>query len=210
MGGELTKQQFHDFRMKCIVDPAGSQEFFHRAIFAIFDADNNGVLDEKELEEFLEILHKSGSFFRGSNVTKLPPVDQLRRIIMKHYDTDNDKTISFEEVRSIIVGEASKEVENDIADAVAKHEEELRKQKEEEELRRKEEEERKRKEEEEKAKSAAISEKKMYEGFWKDANLRLVEVAEENKKLKEEQQMRAREETEILEGGPKKGKEVEA
>jgi hypothetical protein len=56
----LTKEEFHKFREKYVVDPEGNQEFFHRTVFATFDKDNNGVLDAKELDHFLDIFYEAG------------------------------------------------------------------------------------------------------------------------------------------------------
>ncbi|CAB9514999.1 RAD54-like 2 (Saccharomyces cerevisiae) [Seminavis robusta] len=123
MNAELNKDQFHNFRKKYILDPTGSQEFFFRAVFASFDKDSNAVLDEQELDQFLEIFYKSGSTFQGSMGTlKLPPKEKLHEIFLKEFDENDDKELSFEEVRVIISGQVNPDVAAEIEVAAAKAE----------------------------------------------------------------------------------------
>jgi Ca2+-binding EF-hand superfamily protein len=101
---ELSKEQFHKFRKHYVLDPMGSQEFFQRAVFASFDRDNDAVLDEDELERFLETFYKSGSIFKGD--IRLPPKEELKGQILDKLDVKKDKRLSFARVRGIISGTA--------------------------------------------------------------------------------------------------------
>ena len=105
---ELTKDQFHKFRKQYILDPAGSQEFFQRAVFAAFDTDNNAVLDEDELDALLGTFYESGSIFQGD--VRLPPKEELKQLILQKYDISGDRRLSFGRVRGIISGTAVREV----------------------------------------------------------------------------------------------------
>lgn len=99
----LTKQEFHEFRANYIVDPKGSQEFFHRTVFATFDKNGNGTLEDKEVDRFLDIFYEADSIFHGD---KRLPNDkaQLKRLIHEKLDTNNDGVFSFDELRGLISG----------------------------------------------------------------------------------------------------------
>jgi hypothetical protein len=99
---ELSKAEFHNFRTKYVLDPKGSQEFFHRAIFATFDANGNGVLEPAELDNFLDIYYEADSIFKGDK--RLPTKKKLRKLVLEKLDTDNDGVLSFEEIRGLIGG----------------------------------------------------------------------------------------------------------
>lgn len=105
---ELTKDQFHQFRKQYILDPKGSQEFFHRAVFATFDVDNNSFLDEDELESFLDTFYQSGSIFQGD--LRLPPKAELKQSILDKFDTEGDRRLCFDRVRGVISGTAVREI----------------------------------------------------------------------------------------------------
>lgn len=105
LDAEITKDQFHDFRKKYILDPEGSEEFFQRAIFANFDADHSGELDQDELENFLGAIYDTRDVRKGR--ISLLSQDQMKDLIMETCDTDGDKTLSFSEVKNIMRGDAT-------------------------------------------------------------------------------------------------------
>ena len=49
----MTQEQFSCFLTQYLASPAGQKEFFARTVFAAFDQDGNGELDEAELDQFL-------------------------------------------------------------------------------------------------------------------------------------------------------------
>eukprot|EP00339_Tiarina_fusa_P010944 CAMPEP_0117019262 /NCGR_PEP_ID=MMETSP0472-20121206/14810_1 /TAXON_ID=693140 ORGANISM="Tiarina fusus, Strain LIS" /NCGR_SAMPLE_ID=MMETSP0472 /ASSEMBLY_ACC=CAM_ASM_000603 /LENGTH=236 /DNA_ID=CAMNT_0004724191 /DNA_START=115 /DNA_END=825 /DNA_ORIENTATION=- len=98
----LNKEEFHRFREKYVINPQGSQEFFHRTVFAAFDKDSNGVLDRKELDHFLDIFYKADSIFAGDK--RLPKKRKLRKIVLDKLDANNDGLLSFDEIRGLLSG----------------------------------------------------------------------------------------------------------
>ena len=104
MESEIDKHQFHKFRKHYILDPKGSQEFFHRSVFATFDADQNHYLDDNELDLFLDTFYKSGSIFKGD--VRLPEKAELKRLILEKHDKNKNRRLSFDSVRGIISGAA--------------------------------------------------------------------------------------------------------
>lgn len=104
MESVIDKHQFHKFRKHYILDPKGSQEFFHRSVFATFDADQNHYLDEMELDLFLDTFYKSGSIFKGD--VRLPEKAELKRLILEKHDKNKNRRLSFDSVRGIISGAA--------------------------------------------------------------------------------------------------------
>lgn len=104
LASEIDKHQFHKFRKHYILDPKGSQEFFHRSVFAAFDEDMNHYLDDQELDVFLDTFYKSGSIFKGD--VRLPAKAELKRVILEKHDKNNDRRLSFNSVRGIISGAA--------------------------------------------------------------------------------------------------------
>lgn len=104
-GAELTLDQFHTFRMKYMVDPKGTQEFFHRAVFAVFDIDQDGLLDEQEAGQFLETFYKAGSIFKGDG--RLPDREHLRKTVFARFDQHKDGKLSFGEISGLISGKAA-------------------------------------------------------------------------------------------------------
>jgi Ca2+-binding EF-hand superfamily protein len=108
MEKELTPEQFHDFRTKYMKDPKGSQEFFHRTVFAAFDADGNNSLDSEELDKLLDIFYEAGSIFKGD--ARLPEREDLKKLLYEKLDANKDGKFSFEEIRSLISGTASRDI----------------------------------------------------------------------------------------------------
>ena len=102
----VNKHQFHQFRQKYMLNGHGNQEFFHRCVFAAFDMDHNSFLDLEELDELLETFYKADSIFQGD--MRLPDKkEELKRMILEKYDTENLGKLSFDKVRGIISGTAT-------------------------------------------------------------------------------------------------------
>jgi len=99
---QLTKEEFHKFRMNFVLDPKGNLELFHRCVFAAYDTDKNGVLDREEASEFLDIFYKQESIFKGDD--RLPSKKKLTKIVYKKLDENKDGKLSFEEIRDLIGG----------------------------------------------------------------------------------------------------------
>lgn len=97
---ELTEAEFHTFRAKYILNGKGAQEFFHRCVFATFDADGNDALDPDEVDQFLDTFYKSGSIFEGDS--RLPPRETLKQQMLKNASADG--TLRFHQIRSVIQG----------------------------------------------------------------------------------------------------------
>ena len=97
---EVTEAEFHTFRAKYILNGKGAQEFFHRCVFATFDADGNDALDPDEVDQFLDTFYKSGSIFEGDS--RLPPRDALKQQLLKNANADG--TLQFHQIRSVIQG----------------------------------------------------------------------------------------------------------
>ena len=108
MKATLTSKQFHRFRKNYLLDPEGSQEFFHRCVFAAFDTDGNSYLDKDELDGFLDTYYKAGSIFEGD--VRLPEKAELKRRIMEKFDGKNEGRLSFEKIRGVISGAAMHDV----------------------------------------------------------------------------------------------------
>ena len=51
----MNQNQFETFNTKFVLDPKGYLEFFQRTVFAAFDTDNDGVIDDTELDVFVNI-----------------------------------------------------------------------------------------------------------------------------------------------------------
>jgi hypothetical protein len=102
----ITKKQFERFRKEFIDDPKGSQEFFHRCVFAAFDEDGNGVLDKEEIDKFLETFYMTGSIFEGDD--RLPDKETLKKVILERLDENGDGLFNFDEIRSLISGSAER------------------------------------------------------------------------------------------------------
>lgn len=102
----VTWQQFHDFQQHYVKDPKGSQEFFHRSVFAAFDEDCNGVLNSEETDNFLDTFYLTGSIFEGDD--RLPEKHELKRLILEKLDEDGDGEFTFDEIRCLISGSASR------------------------------------------------------------------------------------------------------
>lgn len=102
----ISQRQFQHFQKTYIDNPKGSQEFFHRCVFAAFDEDDNGVLDMEETDKFLDVFYVTGSIFQGD--VRLPSKEELKELILKELDENGDGLFSFDEVRSLISGSANK------------------------------------------------------------------------------------------------------
>lgn len=102
----MSANEFHLFWSEYIGSPKGQQEFFHRTVFAVFDADGNGYLDPNELDKLLDTFYEAGSIFKGD--ARLPKdKDTLKRIVTERLDVDKDGKLSFEEIRMLISGSAN-------------------------------------------------------------------------------------------------------
>lgn len=107
---EMTQEQFSCFLTQYLASPAGQKEFFARTVFAAFDQDGNGELDEAELDQFLGLFYDAGSIFYRDK--RLPEKSRLRQLVME-CDTDGDGRLSFEEIADVITGKmALSEAEN--------------------------------------------------------------------------------------------------
>jgi Ca2+-binding EF-hand superfamily protein len=109
----LTKRQFMTFQESFVNDPQGSKEFFHRSVFCAFDHDGNSVLDMKETDQFLDIFYKAGSIFAGDK--RLPEKEDLKKLILEELDENGDGMFSFEEIRSLISGSATKDKKSPVS-----------------------------------------------------------------------------------------------
>ena len=102
----ITGRQWNEFRKKYINDPKGTQEFFHRTVFATFDENYSSSLDEAQLDHFLDTFYTAGSIFKGD--ARLPEKEKLRALVYEKLDVDHDGNLSFEELRSLISGSAAR------------------------------------------------------------------------------------------------------
>merc|ERR1719454_2024914 len=59
-----------------VMSPRGQLDFFHAALFGVFDPNQDGVLDPEEFNDFLDIFYKQGSVFVGDY--QLPEKSLLR------------------------------------------------------------------------------------------------------------------------------------
>ena len=99
----MTKDQFFEFQ-ELVSHPLGQLEFFHRTVFQAFDKDNNGLLDNGELDSFLNTFYAADSIFKGDR--RLPPKEELKAIVHARFDHDNDGHLSYDEIHAIISGKA--------------------------------------------------------------------------------------------------------
>lgn len=97
----ISSSEFERFNSE-MNTPQGYLLFFHRTIFESFDIDNNKVLDRYELDRFLETYYSSSSIFAAD--ARLPPKDQLKRLIYESLDKNSDGLIDFDEIRPFIAG----------------------------------------------------------------------------------------------------------
>lgn len=100
----IKKRDFIRFEKQYVKDPKGSQEFFHRCVFAAFDTDHNGVLDKGETDCFLDTFYQTGSIFHGDK--RLPEKEELKTVILQTLDANGDGEFSFEEIRTLMSGDA--------------------------------------------------------------------------------------------------------
>eukprot|EP00934_Nitzschia_sp_Nitz4_P009296 Nitzschia sp. Nitz4//scaffold81_size91200//59768//61012//NITZ4_004991-RA/size91200-snap-gene-0.24-mRNA-1//1//CDS//3329558725//9286//frame0 len=106
MEATITQGQFERFKKQYVDDPKGSQEFFHRSVFAAFDEDHDGILNKKETNAFLDTFYVTGSIFQGDD--RLPEKHKLNELILSELDENGDGEFSFEEIRSLIGGSAQR------------------------------------------------------------------------------------------------------
>ena len=94
------------FNTKFVLEPKGNLEFFQRTVFAAFDTDNNGVIDDTELDVFVNIFYAADSIFAGD--ARLPDdKNELKSSIQKNFDQNHDGNLTFEEIRPIISGQVT-------------------------------------------------------------------------------------------------------
>ena len=102
----IDEQQFEAFNESYVRDPRGQQEFFHRTVFAVYDADNNGYLNSSELSTFLDVFYDARSIFKGD--ARLPPKEELQSIVLENISLSPAKhqtgRITFEEIHALISG----------------------------------------------------------------------------------------------------------
>lgn len=97
---ELSEAEFKYFHKNYVLDEKGSHEFYLRTIFAVFDLNNDGVLNAKELDKFLDIFYKAKDIFKGD--MKLPEKKQLLKIVGTRLDGNKDGVLQFEEIRDLL------------------------------------------------------------------------------------------------------------
>jgi len=101
----MNLQQFHDFRLNYIETPKGFFEFFQRTVFRVYDRDGNGVLDPRELDNFVTLFYEADSIFAGDR--RLPAdKEELKQVIRLRFDNNGDGMLSFDELRNVIAGQA--------------------------------------------------------------------------------------------------------
>jgi len=83
-------------------DPKGQLDFFHAALFGVFDPNKDGVLDREEFSDFLDIFYKEGSVFLGDY--RLPEKNVLRDRVYSELDTNDDGLLTFSEMRPLLTG----------------------------------------------------------------------------------------------------------
>ena len=97
---ELSESEFKYFHKNYVLDEKGSHEFFLRTIFSVFDLNNDGVLNARELDKFLDIFYKAKSVFKGD--MKLPEKKHLLKIVGSRLDANGDGVLVFDEVRDLL------------------------------------------------------------------------------------------------------------
>ena len=97
---ELTEAEFKHFHQNYVLNPKGAHEFFLRTIFSVFDLNNDGVLNAKELDKFLDIFYKAKDIFKGN--MQLPEKKHLLKIIGTRLDGNRDGVLQFDEVRDLL------------------------------------------------------------------------------------------------------------
>lgn len=97
---ELSEAEFKYFHKNFVLDEKGSHEFFLRTIFSVFDLNNDGVLNAKELDKFLDIFYKAKDVFKGN--MKLPEKKHLLKIVGSRLDKNRDGVLEFHEIRDLL------------------------------------------------------------------------------------------------------------
>jgi len=93
-------------------EPKCQLDFFHAALFGMFDVNQDGVLDAEELDDFLDIYYKEGSVFLGDH--RLPEKDILRDRVYRELDSNDDGLLTFAEIRPMLSGTWVRPVNNDL------------------------------------------------------------------------------------------------
>lgn len=96
----IRQRRFLRFERLYVKNAKGSQEFFHRCVFASFDSDHNGVLDATETDKFLDAFYSTGSVVVGDVI--LPEKKDLKKLIHERLDNNDDVEFTFAELQSII------------------------------------------------------------------------------------------------------------
>jgi hypothetical protein len=66
----LTRQNFQQHLVQAVVEnpqPGALKEFLYRCMFAAFDQNTDGFLDESEVNQFLDAFYQSGPIFQGDS-----------------------------------------------------------------------------------------------------------------------------------------------
>lgn len=103
----IRKRDFQRFERKYVDNPKGSQEFIHRCLFAAFDTDHDGILNEKETADFVDAFYNSGSVYQGK--CRLPEKRDLMIMIRRKYDGEGEGQFTFHEMQEIIEQNAAAE-----------------------------------------------------------------------------------------------------
>lgn len=102
----LTKEQFKQFHKDYIRREEGAEELFQRTVFACFDEDNSGELDEKELDAFLDLVYNTRDVKKGK--IALYSKEEMKALVLQNLDNDGGGTLSFNEIRQVLLPDAAK------------------------------------------------------------------------------------------------------
>merc|ERR1712032_960705 len=102
---ELSKDEFDLFFNKYAVSDDHRHEFFLRTLFSTFDKDGDGVWFRKELADFVDSVfydtsNSINNVFVGGR--RLPPKKELVSAVQKRLDTNNDRCLTYDEVRDLL------------------------------------------------------------------------------------------------------------
>jgi len=102
---EPTVQEFAQFHDNLQNDPQYSLQFFHRTVFCAYDSDQNGYIENHEIDAFLNVFYDAQSIFAGD--MRLPPKAQLKKTLLETFDTNNDGRLEYNELKPLISGGAA-------------------------------------------------------------------------------------------------------
>merc|ERR1712137_1320868 len=102
MGRLISWGAFQVLRHGVMRDPKGQLDFFHTALFAVFDPNRNNVLDAKALDDFLDIFYKEGSIFIRD--CRLPEKDFLRACVYSQLNSNKDGLLTFSDIKPMLTG----------------------------------------------------------------------------------------------------------